>query len=79
MVWLLMLMVYEAPANAVDWDGPWKLGLTKVVDTKFTSEAECTTFAIRLIGKMHDGMLAPMRYRCVPADASLPKERRVDE
>lgn len=73
MIWLLILMVYEAPSNAVDWDGPWKLGMTEIADTKFASEAECRTFAIRLIGKMHDGMLAPMRYRCVAADETLPK------
>jgi hypothetical protein len=73
MTWLLILMVYEAPANAVDWDGPWNLGMTEVADNRFASEAECRNFGIRLIGKMHDGMLAPMRFRCVPVDAALPK------
>lgn len=73
MIWLLVLIVYQAPPNAVDWDGPWKFGMTEVPDTRFASEAECRTFAIRLIGRMHDGMLAPMRYRCVPVDADLPK------
>ena len=72
MKWLLVIAIYAAPADAVDWDGPWKIGMTKAFDT-YQTEAECRTFAIRFIAKMHDGMLAPMRYRCVGLEAGLPK------
>lgn len=73
MKWILIFAVYAAPADAVDWDGPWELGMTKMVEEPFNSEAECRTFAIRMIAKMHEGMLAPMRYRCVAVEADLPK------
>lgn len=73
MVWLLVLVVYAAPPDAVDWDGPWDIGMTRVVDTHFKSEAECRNAAIEMIGRLHQGMLAPMRFRCVPVDATLPK------
>lgn len=73
MKWLLIIAIYAAPADAVDWDGPWELGMTKLMDDPFASEAECRNFAIQFIGKMHEGMLAPMRYRCVPVEAGLPE------
>lgn len=73
MVYVLLLVFYQAPADAVDWDGPWKIGMTKTIDEPFATEAECRTFAVQLIGKMHQGMLAPMRYSCVPMERTLPK------
>jgi hypothetical protein len=73
MKWLLVLAVYAAPPDAVDWDGPWELGMTKLVDQQFDTEAECRNFAVQLIGRMHEGMLAPMRYRCVGVESGLPK------
>ena len=73
MVWILFLVVYEAPDNAVDWDGPWKFGMTRIVEKQYQSEAECRNTAIRLIGEIHQGMLAPIRYRCVEVPASLPR------
>lgn len=73
MKWLLIISIYAAPADAVDWDGPWELGMTQLMDDPFNSAAECRTFAIQLIAKMHEGMLAPMRYRCVPIEANLPE------
>jgi hypothetical protein len=72
-IWVLLLVIYEAPANSVDWDGPWNFGMTKVIEKPFDTEAECRTFAVQLIGRMHQGMRAPMRYSCVPMDAELPK------
>ncbi|GAC1520072.1 MAG: hypothetical protein NVS2B16_26880 [Chloroflexota bacterium] len=73
MVWILLFGAYAAPMNAVNWDGPWRLDMTKTVDRKFTSEAECRNTAIQFIAKMHEGMLAPMRYKCVSLDALLPR------
>lgn len=73
MVWLLLLNIYAAPSNAENWNGPWKLGMSKVIDQPFRSEAECRNAAIIFMGKMHQGMLAPMRYRCVKVEAGLPE------
>lgn len=72
-MWLMVLIIYAAPANAVDWDGPWAFGMTHVADRHYVSEAECRNSAIEAIGRIHQGMLAPIRYRCVQVDAELPK------
>jgi hypothetical protein len=47
--------------------------MTHVVEGHFGSEAECRNTAIELIGRMHQGMLAPIRYRCVEVPAGLPQ------
>lgn len=73
MVWILVLLVYGAPPNAVDWDGPWKLWTTQVPDRQFQSEAECRNSAIQLTGKIHQGILAPIRYQCIEVPATLAK------
>lgn len=74
MKWLLIIAIYAAPPDSVNWDGPWKLGMTKMLeDEHFDSEAECRYRAIQLIGKLHQDMLAPMRFRCVSIEADLPK------
>ena len=73
MKWLLIIAIYAAPPDAADWDGPWELGMTKMMEQQFDSEADCRNTAIRFIAKMHEGMLAPMRFRCVSIDAGLPK------
>ncbi len=72
MLWLLVFSIYAAPSDAVDWNGPWKLGTSRVLGSPFQSEAECRNSAIQFIGKMHQGMLAPMRFKCVGVEASLP-------
>lgn len=73
MVWIAIFIVYQAPPNAVDWNGPWSFGMTHVADAQYASEAECRSEAVQFIGRMHQGMLAPMRYRCIEVPASLPK------
>lgn len=73
MTWLLIITLYLAPDNAVDWDGPWQFGEPKLLDRRFASEAECRASAIQLIGRIHQGMLAPVRYQCVGLPAGLPK------
>lgn len=73
MKWLLVLAIYTAPADAVDWNGPWVADKPVVMDDQFDSAAECRTFAVQLIGRMHQGMLAPMRYRCVEMEDVLPE------
>lgn len=58
-MWILVLAMYGAPPDAVDWDGPWTYMETKVLERQFTSEAECRNTAIKLIGDIHQGLLAP--------------------
>jgi hypothetical protein len=72
-IWILIITVYAAPSNAVDWDGPWQFGMAQSSEQTFKSEAECRNSAIQLIGKLHQGMLAPIRFECVPFAAGLPK------
>ena len=72
MIWLLVFSIYAAPANAVDWNGPWALGDSKVIGQGFKSEAECRNSAVQFIGRMQQGMLAPMRFKCVAVAAGLP-------
>ena len=74
MKWLLIIGFYAVPPDAVDWDGPWKLGMTKMLeDERFVSEAECRYRAIMLIADLHKKMLAPIRFRCVSINAGLPE------
>jgi hypothetical protein len=73
MVWLLVLAVYQAPPDAVDWKGPWKIGITHLVDEQYKSEAECRAAAAQKIERLHEGMLAPIRYRCVAVEEDLPE------
>lgn len=73
MTWLLIITMYLAPDGARDWDGPWELGPPKLLERQFGSEAECRNTAIQLIGKVHQGMLAPLRYHCVAVPSTLPE------
>ena len=72
MNWLLVLIVYAAPPNAVDWDGPWTFGMTHVVEEPYSSEAECRTSAVEMIRRLHEDMRAPIRFRCVSVESGLP-------
>ena len=72
MIWLVVLNFYAAPPNAVDWNGPWKLGTSRINDRQFATEAQCRNAAIELVGQMHQGMLAPIRFKCVGIAAGLP-------
>ena len=72
MTWLLILVVYAAPPGAADWNGPWELGMPHLVEREFQSEAECRNEAIQIIGRLHQGMLAPIRYHCVGVASGLP-------
>ena len=73
MVWLLVFSIYAAPSNAMNWNGPWTLGESRLMEQHFGSEAECRNSAIQFIGKLHQSMLAPMRFQCVRIEGALPK------
>jgi hypothetical protein len=72
MKWILILVIYQAPPDAVNWNGPWTIGLARSVDEHFASEADCRRSAAERIARLHQGMLAPVRFRCVPVEADLP-------
>jgi hypothetical protein len=40
-VWILVMGVYAAPPNSIDWDGPWEFGMSRAPERVFKSEAEC--------------------------------------
>jgi hypothetical protein len=71
-VWVGVVVVYQAPADAIDWRGPWTRGMAIAGKTFYGSEAECRSDNEVRIARMHQGMKAPMRYRCVPFPESLP-------
>lgn len=71
--WVIVMLVYAAPANAVDWNGPWSKGMTVAGKEFFRTEAECRNEGIQWIARVHaGGMLAPARFQCVPFPDSLP-------
>ena len=74
MVWMLLLVVYHAPDNATNWNGPWTFGTPFLDDKQYQSEADCRNAAIQKIGRIHQGMLAPIRYRCVSVPAELQRD-----
>ena len=73
-IWVAVFMIYAAPPDAVAWPGPWTPGMSIAEkESFFKSEAECRNYAIRKIGHLHEGMLAPMRFQCVAFPGGLPK------
>lgn len=74
MKWLLVLVIYAAPDDAVNWNGPWTFGMTHTVETPFASKTACRSAAEGVIQRLHEGMKAPIRYRCVAVEGDLPKD-----
>ena len=72
MTWVAVLLAYQAPSDAVDWRGPWTRGTTIAGKNFFASEAECRADTEARIGKIHEAMKAPILYRCVPFQESIP-------
>lgn len=71
-MWLLILMVYTAPSDAVNWKGAWELGPAVLRDERFSSEANCLAAGMKIKSQINQGMLAPVRYQCIGVDAGLP-------
>ena len=71
-MWLLILVVYGAPPDAVNWKGPWELGPAVLRDERFANEASCLGAGSRIKASLNEGMLAPVRYHCIRVDAGLP-------
>lgn len=71
-MWLLILAIYVAPPDAVNWKGSWDLGVAKLIEERFGTEAKCLNAAIQIKAKLNEGMLAPVRFHCVKVEARLP-------
>jgi hypothetical protein len=71
--WVIVLVLYAAPPNAVDWPGPWQKGKIIAGENFYPTEGICRNEAVQWIARVHAaGMLAPFRFQCVPFPASLP-------
>ena len=73
-MWLLILVIYVAPPDAVNWKGSWSLGMTKLVEARFSSEATCRSAARGIKDRLNQGMLAPVRFHCMPVAAEMPAD-----
>ncbi|MDZ4276152.1 MAG: hypothetical protein U0995_08945 [Erythrobacter sp.] len=73
MKWALIFIIYIAPDDAVDWDGPWEIGMIEASENYFDSAAECRNEGIAVKGRVQQGILAPIRFHCVPVEGGLPK------
>ncbi len=71
-MWLLLLVAYGAPPDAVNWKGPWEFGLAVLREERFANEADCLITGMQIKAKLNEGMLAPVRYHCIRVDAGLP-------
>ena len=71
-MWLLIVALYAAPPDAVNWKGSWELGMTKLVEHHFESEAGCLKRGIDIKAKLNEGMLAPVRFHCFKIESGLP-------
>ena len=71
-MWLLIVALYAAPPEAINWKGSWELGMAKLVDHHFTSKAECLKRGIEIKAKLNEGILAPVRVHCFPISSGLP-------
>ena len=64
-MWLLILVVYFAPPDSVDWNGPFELGLARISEEHFTTEELCLNRGKEIKAELGNGMLAPVRYQCL--------------
>ena len=37
-MWLLLVAIYVAPADAVNWQGSWELGMTKLIEQRYEAK-----------------------------------------
>ena len=71
-MWLLIIAIYVAPPDAVNWQGSWELGMTKLAENHFESKAKCLQRGIDIKAKLNEGMLAPVRVHCISIARGLP-------
>ena len=71
-MWLLLLAIYVAPPDAVDWQGSWELGMTRLIEQHYASEKDCLNAGAKVNSRLNEGMLAPVRYHCIEIPGELP-------
>ena len=71
-MWFLLVAIYTAPPDAVDWQGTWELGITRLMERGFESEADCRIGGDELKANLNEGMLAPVRFHCIKVLSELP-------
>ena len=72
-MWLLLIAIYMAPADAVNWQGTWELGMTKLIEQRYESERACLDKGREIKARLNEGMLAPVRTHCIEVAGGLPK------
>ena len=70
-MWLLLFAIYVAPPDAVDWQGPWELGMTRLMEQHYASKKDCLDAGAKVKSRLNEGMLAPVRYHCVEIAGEL--------
>ena len=73
-MWVLIMAIYFAPADAVDWKGTYELGLTRLSDERFDSEKACLNRGAEHKANLREGMLAPIHYQCLKLPATAQRE-----
>jgi hypothetical protein len=73
-VWTAVVVSYVAPADAVNWTGPWTVyDGPQEVSHFFATEAECEEQTKKFIATVHAaGIGAPFGYRCISFPKVLP-------
>lgn len=71
-MWLLIVALYAAPPDAVNWKGSWELGMTRLSERHFESEVQCLKHGFGIKAKLNEGMLAPVRIHCFKVESGLP-------
>lgn len=71
-MWILIYLIYFAPPDAVDWQGSYELGISRIHQERFTTERSCLDEGEKVQAIFNEGALAPFRYRCleVPSHAT---------
>ena len=70
-MWILIILIYFAPPDAVDWQGSYELGIAETHKEHFTSERSCQDKGEDIQASFNEAALAPFRYRCleIPSQA----------
>ena len=64
-MWLLIVAIYVAPPDSINWKGSWELGMTGLMERHFESKATCLESGAGVKTKLNKGMLAPVHTSCI--------------
>ena len=70
-MWILVILIYFAPSDAVDWQGSYELGIAETHKEHFTSERSCLDKGEAMKTVFNEGALAPFRYQCLAVPSSM--------